>query len=236
MLILGAEEESAPAGGRTAAAAPEATRRSKRGLYPAGLILLCAAALFLLLRHIEGTMPYPYHADEGFNSGPAYNILVKGQLQPHRFNYPSRPSYIAAASMAAGFVRGAAHLELREVSQIGRVTYPYYESPRVMKTARQAFALLAVVCLAATGLSVVDLIWARDRTGLDALLEDVPAPAVLMVPRRGADRRSPGQKAADALNAASRGRRVIKSFGTNDVLVNYSSTTAWATRPLRSPS
>ena len=74
---------------------------------------------------------------------------------------------------------------------------------------------------------VVDLLWARNRAGVDALLDDVPSPAVLMVPRWGADRRSPGQKTADALNAASQGRRVIKSFGSNDVLVNYSSTTAW---------
>ena len=78
-----------------------------------------------------------------------------------------------------------------------------------------------------TGEKVVDLLWARDRAGVDALLDDVPSPAVLMVPRWGADRRSPGQKTADALNAASQGRRVIKSFGSNDVLVNYSCTTAW---------
>ena len=546
MLTAGAGEESAPAGGRTVATAADGTRRWAAGRYTAGLVLLCAATLFLLFRQIEGTMPYPYHADEGFISGPAYNILVKGQLHPHRFNYPSLPAYIAAASMAVGFVRGATHLELRDVNQIGRVTYPSYETPRVMKTARQAFALLAVVCLATTGLSafhasqrpatmvlapllliasplyfrhswlylnvdivgtsfvmlavaaclagsirpsirrsailpgvfaglaagskytfaivvlpvvlsiglhypraravaacgaavgamiaaflaavpyslidipgflngigyeafhyasghagsagepgwpqllfysrhflgefgyvacalavlglgrlavidwrraavlaifpaallwllisqrvhftrnalaihpfvamgaayglltlhgwivqaaarrgwaratipvpalaavilviatvpvwhlashlkvrrdsrnlaaqwvdqhlplnwaivvpkelgfdtrgldargrhikVVDLLWARDRPGLDALLDDVPSPAVLMVPRWGADRRSPGQKAADALNAASQGRRIVKSFGSNDVLVNYSSTTAW---------
>jgi hypothetical protein len=76
-------------------------------------------------------------------------------------------------------------------------------------------------------IKVVDLASARDPAALDALLSDVPAPAVIMVPRWGADRRVPGQRAADALNALARQWRVIQSFGSNDVLVNYSSSTAW---------
>jgi 4-amino-4-deoxy-L-arabinose transferase-like glycosyltransferase len=76
-------------------------------------------------------------------------------------------------------------------------------------------------------LKVVDLRSARDADTLNALLRDVPSPAVIMVPRWGADRRSPGQQAADALNAVARPFRVIKTFGTNDVLVNYSPPAAW---------
>jgi hypothetical protein len=74
---------------------------------------------------------------------------------------------------------------------------------------------------------VVDLQSARDPDTLNALLRDVPAPAAIMVPRWGADRRVPGQKAADALNALARQWRVITTFGRNDVLVNYSASTAW---------
>ena len=85
------------------------------------VVVLCVGTLFLLFRHIERTLPYPQHTDEVFISGPASNILVKGDLHPHRFNYPSLPTYIAAASMALGFVRGAANLEIREVSQIGDI-------------------------------------------------------------------------------------------------------------------
>jgi hypothetical protein len=76
-------------------------------------------------------------------------------------------------------------------------------------------------------IKVVDLRSARDPSALDALLSDVPSPAVLFVPRWGADRRSPGQKAADALNAVASRWKVIKTFGSNDVLVNYWSATAW---------
>jgi hypothetical protein len=127
-------------------------RRTVR-LWTAGLVVLCIGALLLLFRHIGATVPYPQHTDEGFVSGPAANILVTGQLHPQRFNYPSFPTYLAATAMSLGFLRGAANLEIRDVNAIGRVGYPHYETPRVMKTARQAFALLAVVCLAMTGLS-----------------------------------------------------------------------------------
>jgi hypothetical protein len=74
---------------------------------------------------------------------------------------------------------------------------------------------------------VVDLAAARDPAALDAMLSDVPAPAAIMVPRWGADRRSPGQRTADALNELARRWRVIQTFGSNDVLVNYSFATAW---------
>jgi hypothetical protein len=76
-------------------------------------------------------------------------------------------------------------------------------------------------------IKVVDLASARDPSALDALLSDVPAPAAIMVPRWGADRRSPGQRTADTLNELSRHWRVLERFGANDVLVNYSSATAW---------
>jgi hypothetical protein len=68
---------------------------------------------------------------------------------------------------------------------------------------------------------------AQDGAAILALLADVPAPAVMLVPRWGADRRSPGQSTADALNALTTKWRVIKTFGTGDVLVNYVFPTAW---------
>lgn len=154
MTSLPADDQRAPASALRPVDTPEASRaRTRLTIWRAGLALFCAGALLLLWRHIDGTMPYPYHADEGFISGPASNILVKGDLHPPRFNYPSLPTYLAAGAMAFGFVRGAAHLEIRDVSQIGQVGYPYYDTPRVMRTARQAFAFLSALCLAMTGLS-----------------------------------------------------------------------------------
>ena len=60
-------------------------------------------------------------------------------------------------------------------------------------------------------LKFVDLASARDPEALDALLADVAAPAAILVPRWGADRRSPGQKTADALNQLSGQWRVTAS-------------------------
>jgi len=74
---------------------------------------------------------------------------------------------------------------------------------------------------------IVELRSARDPDSLSAHLSDVPSPAVIMVPRWGADARSPGQAAANALNGLARRWRVIKRFGSKDVLVNYLYPAAW---------
>lgn len=117
------------------------------------MTLLCVSTLVLEFRDIERTLPYPRHVDEGFISGPARNILQTGTLHPQTFNYPSLPKYLAAAGMAIGFLRGASHLEIREIRSLGSTDFPYYDTPRVMQTARQLFALLSIVTLAATGFS-----------------------------------------------------------------------------------
>jgi hypothetical protein len=122
-------------------------------LWSGALVLLCIATLLLLFRHIDRTLPYPYHTDEGFVSGPAASILLTGDLHPRRFNYPSLPTYLTAAAMAAGFIRGATREEIRDIKQLGNVGYPYYDTPRAVGTARKAFALLSVICLGMTGLS-----------------------------------------------------------------------------------
>ena len=128
-------------------------RRVTRSLRPwtTALVALCLAVLWLQFRHIDQTLPYPWDTDEGFVSGPAGRTLVTGTLHPYTFNYPSLPKYLASIGMAVGFVRSASHLEVRDVHQIGNLAYPYYETPRVMQGARELFALLSVIALAATG-------------------------------------------------------------------------------------
>ena len=117
------------------------------------LVLLCLASLWLQFRHIDRTLPYPWDTDEGFVSGPASRTVTTGTFHPYTFNYPSLPKYLAAGGMAVGFVRAASHLEIRDVHDIGNVGYPYYDTPRVMQGARELFALLAVIALAATGIA-----------------------------------------------------------------------------------
>jgi hypothetical protein len=74
---------------------------------------------------------------------------------------------------------------------------------------------------------VVDLQAARDPGAVSGLLAKVPAPAVILVPRWGADTRFPGADLPPLLNALSQQWRVMKTFGANDVLVNYSYSNPW---------
>ena len=76
-------------------------------------------------------------------------------------------------------------------------------------------------------MKVVSLKSASSFEARDALLSDVPSPAVLMAPHWGADRRAPGQGTADALNGVWPQRPETIKFGTKDVLVNYTFPTAW---------
>jgi hypothetical protein len=90
-----AEEERARANERGTVAG-SAQRKAVR-LWTTALIVLCLRTLLLQFQCIAGTLLYPPHADEGFISGPASSVLVKADLRPARFSYPSLPTYIAAA-------------------------------------------------------------------------------------------------------------------------------------------
>ena len=78
-------------------------------------------------------------------------MLVTGTLHPYTFNYPSLPKYLAAVGMAAGFLQSAGRREIQDVGRLGNVGFPHYDTPRVLRSARQLFALLSIVALAATG-------------------------------------------------------------------------------------
>jgi hypothetical protein len=120
----------------------------------AALFALCLAALWLQFHHIERTLPYPLDAAEARITGPATRTLQTGTLHPGSFDTPSFPKYLAAASMAVGFVRGAARFEIDDVKELqgrGGASGTYYAGPSVMRTARRVFALVAIITLAATG-------------------------------------------------------------------------------------
>ena len=144
-----------------------------RRIWIVAFVLLCGLTLWSAFRHIDATLPYPQHVDEAFLTGPAHRTVVTGTLHPYTFNYPSLPKYIASAGMAAGFIQSATRLELREVQDIGNVGYPYYDAKRPMQMARRAYALLAVIALAMSGISAW-LVFGRP-------VVLVAAPAVLLL-------------------------------------------------------
>lgn len=145
----------------------ESQERLGRG-WSTALIVLCLAIFWLQCAHIARTLPYPRDIDEGFVSGPAQRTLTTGTFHPYRFTYPSLPKYLAAIGMGAGFLRAATHLEVNDIQKLGNVGYPYYDTPRAVAGARQLFALLSVVALAATGI----IAWQLQRS----------APALLIAP------------------------------------------------------
>ena len=67
----------------------------------------------------------------------------------------------------------------------------------------------------------VDMQSAQDADAFQRLLGVAPGAAIVMVPHWGADPRFPGQVLADALNGAPGQLRVMKTFGSHPVLVNY---------------
>lgn len=131
------------------------------------LVLVCIMALLLRLEKIESSMPYPRGVNEFVITEPAKRILQTGDFHPGTFRYPSLPTYIATGAMALGFIRAAADQELRAVQEIGNVYYPYYSVPTVVGTARQVYALLSVLAIAAAGVAAYSI---------------VPRPSALVLP------------------------------------------------------
>jgi hypothetical protein len=78
-----------------------------------------------------------------------------------------------------------------------------------------------------SSVTVVDFRQATNPDQLRGLLSGVQEPAVILVPRWGADERFAGKEVAEALNEVGRHWQVQASFGTNPVLVNYSQPNPW---------
>lgn len=106
------------------------------------LALVLSAAMWLRLQVIEKSLPYPQHIDETFLSNNAANMLRTGDFNPHFFMYPGLPIYLTAAAMSYGYLDAANHLELKSTREIGSVNVPYYRHPRILRPARQLFALV----------------------------------------------------------------------------------------------
>lgn len=124
--------------------------------YLVALFAICAMCFWIRVEHISASLPYPQHIDEIAITKPAARILTSGNFHPSEFIHPSFPKYLATAGMAVGFVLAAPDLEIKaRMLKIGRdlgdVSFPFYTVPRVVETARQLFALLSVVALAASG-------------------------------------------------------------------------------------
>jgi hypothetical protein len=132
-------------------------RRSRWALFGALLALLSTFALIVRVTLISRSMPYVGHIDEKEISARAERILQTGDFNPHFFEYPSLPIYLAASGFVVGFLEACGKQKIRTTAQIGSVDYPYYQRPSVVFPARALFAALSVLSLALLGCVVYEI-------------------------------------------------------------------------------
>jgi hypothetical protein len=132
-------------------------RRSRWALFGALLALLSTFALIVRVTLISRSMPYVGHIDEKEISARAERILQTGDFNPHFFEYPSLPIYLAASGFVVGFLEACGKQKIRTTAQIGSVDYPYYQQPSVVFPARALFAALSVLSLVLLGCVVYEI-------------------------------------------------------------------------------
>jgi hypothetical protein len=109
--------------------------------------IIVVYSFFLKMRLISQDMPYSCHTDEKYIVEPALTILKTGDFNPHRFNYPSLPIYLAAMSFTVGYLNSAAHLEIKSTQDIEPNVYPYFKHPRIIWHARVVFTFLSALAM-----------------------------------------------------------------------------------------
>ena len=131
--------------------------RRKLGVCGCALLFVAIAGLVIRLTLISGSMPYVGHIDEKEISQRAVGILQTGDFNPHFFEYPSLPIYLATIGFTVGFLDACGKQKIRNSSQIGSVDYPFYSQPTVVHPARVLFAVLSILSLAFLALITYEL-------------------------------------------------------------------------------
>ncbi len=97
--------------------------------------------------------PYCRHLDEHLWTKQAIRILKTGDLNPHRFTKPSVMVYLDTASFALGYLKlGMSGENLPPLEELREGGYPYYTAPKMVRVARQVYALLSLGALAMAAL------------------------------------------------------------------------------------
>jgi len=116
----------------------------------ASLVLLFS--LYARFKIINGSLPYIGHPDEEAITKPALRILKTGDFNPHTFIYPSLPFYLTAAAFVVGYVNSVSHGDIRDTTELGQISYPFYSPERLVFPAKMLFALLSVIGMALVGI------------------------------------------------------------------------------------
>lgn len=128
------------------------TSRKGHAVVILALVTICIFGSVVRLNLILGSLPYPRHTDEKLILWRAQVMLHTGDLNPHWFKYPTLPTHLTAACLTVGYLYACSQLELKSVSEIGSVVYPYYTHPNVVLPAKLLFSLLSILSLVFVGL------------------------------------------------------------------------------------
>jgi len=109
--------------------------------------LLTALALgsfvWLQLARVDASLPYPQNWDESPILAGAGRVVRDGELNPHVYSYPSLPVYIAAASLALGYVALNGESAKRvPIAELGRLASPFYEQPQAVAWVRKTWVIM----------------------------------------------------------------------------------------------
>jgi hypothetical protein len=134
-----------------------------------GAVLIVGLAGWIRVEQIRVHSPYPTHIDEPAILEPAGQMLKTGDLNPHNFEYPSLPRYIAAAALVAGSWKAAASREFGTIQQVSGFGYPYYANPTMVDFAKTLFGLMTALAI----LCVMLIVRALSQSRWDALVAGV---------------------------------------------------------------
>jgi 4-amino-4-deoxy-L-arabinose transferase-like glycosyltransferase len=137
------------------------------------LILVLSVLIFsIYVRYkiINGSLPYIGHPDEPALTSPALKMLKTGDFNPHTFIWPSLPYYLTAASFVYGYVNSVSHRKIKNTSEMGSVSYPFFSEKRLAFPAKALFALLSAVGMLLTGMIAYNLFHKKHLIYLSPLL------------------------------------------------------------------
>ncbi|MBN2531741.1 MAG: hypothetical protein JXB88_02555 [Spirochaetales bacterium] len=111
------------------------------------LFLFLYLALVSRISAIDKALPYPGHVDEPTIIGASLRILKSGDFNPRSFCYPSLPVYLTFFNMSAGMLYGASRGDIKNIKEIGTMSYPYFTHPHLVRLPKYFFALLSVLSI-----------------------------------------------------------------------------------------
>lgn len=85
------------------------------------MVIVCLLGLYIGVKRIRETIPYPRHMDKGYITDGALSIRKTNDWNPHKFNYSSFPVYLTTGAIALGYIRHSAKNLVHSISDIKSV-------------------------------------------------------------------------------------------------------------------